>query len=123
MALTPKDWFNQIDLQANKALKNNWSRFSLEWGTWSAAMNRRIRKRIEGKDPEAPKLQLIFLYWVLWSQAIEFAYKKSNGEKINEDRFHAVVDGIEYIKQSIEADLWSQPDIQKTADLSGVVLL
>lgn len=103
---TPEDWMKTIHKEADNALKNRISRFSVEWGRWSAIMNSHIRKRIEDKDPETPKLKIVFLYWVLMSQCIEMAHKKSKDMNIDENRFSDTVTILEKIKNMITEGIW-----------------
>lgn len=106
MALMPKDWIKEIDKQADRALKNNWSRFSLEWGKWSLEMNRFLRSQIEADVPEAPKLKFVFSYWVQMSQCIEMAHKLKDGGRVDEETFKEKVEILERIKQAINDDTW-----------------
>lgn len=106
MALTPEDWLRHINREANRALKNGISRFDVEWGKWSAEMNRHLRMRIEEGDPETPRLKVVFYYWILISQAIEFAHKKKNGANTNDNRFNEVISMAENIKESINQGVW-----------------
>ncbi len=69
-------------------------------------MNRYIGSRIEAGDPETMRFKIVFYYWILMSQAIEFAYKRNKGMEINENRFHEVVSLLEHIKGSVEQGVW-----------------
>lgn len=101
MALAPADWVLHINREANSAVSNGVSRYSMEWGKWSSDMNRYIRGRIESPDdPDGPTFRVVFLYWVLMSQAIEFAYQHKLGCQVNEERFSSVVGMLEKIDDS-----------------------
>jgi hypothetical protein len=119
MALTPMDWIKTINCEAELAFKEKRSRYDVRWGIWSAAMNRSIKARIESGDPDSTKLKFVFLYWVLMSQAVEFVHKRSKGRKINETRFCEVVGILEYMKKSIDQNIW--PEFNPV-DLEAIVV-
>lgn len=62
------DWYTHAK---NKKL----SRFSLEWGEWSALMNRGIRQKIGNNHPDTLLLRYVFIYWINRSQLLELHYK------------------------------------------------
>lgn len=56
------------------------SRYSVEWGKWSRAMNLEIRKRIEAHDTDSLALKYIFQYWLNRSQLLEVYHKSKFGK-------------------------------------------
>ncbi len=73
----PIEYIDFIDKKYKEAKAKKLSRFSIEWGKWSRAMNLETKKRIEsGKDPDEIKLQYVFIYWTLRSRLLE-AHKVS----------------------------------------------
>ncbi len=73
---TPKEYLGMINEEYFKAKKKRLSRFSEEWGLWSVAMNRTLRKRTEGKkDIETMKFRYVFIYWTLVSELLELNHK------------------------------------------------
>jgi hypothetical protein len=113
MALAPEDWITHIDREANVALENRWSRFSVGWGKWSAAMNRHIRDRIAANDKQAFKYKVVFVYWILMSQAIEFAHKKSKGKKVDDTRFTEVVRQLEEVREDVKHNIWKDHTVDQ----------
>jgi len=75
MALRSIDYVEIIDEQYNTCKKRGLSRMSLEWGRFSAEMNREIRSRIESEDTESLSLRYVFTYWVTISQLLELNFK------------------------------------------------
>jgi hypothetical protein len=71
-------------------------------------------------DPETPQLKVVFYYWVLMSQAIEFAYKKKIGQPINENRFVEVVTMLEHIKESADQGVWPEMTLHEMEVALGV---
>ena len=73
---TPIEYLNLIDRKYLEAKRNKISRFSVEWGKWSAVMNRVIQARIKDKgDADKVKLGYVFIYWTIMSRLIELHYK------------------------------------------------
>ena len=120
MALRPEDWLNHINRESKRAFTNGWSRFNMEWGKWSSEMNRHLQMRIKEGDPETPRLKVVFYYWGLMSQAIEFAYKKKIGQPINENRFNEVVTMLEHIKESADQGVWPEVSLHEMEVALGV---
>ncbi len=73
---TPKEIVEHTDKQFNLVLSQGLGRTSIEWGVWSAAMNRVTRDKVKNKDPQSDKLELTFQYWQLMSQLLELHFKK-----------------------------------------------
>lgn len=73
---TPIEYLNLIDRKYLEAKRNKISRFSVEWGQWSASMNRIIQARIKDQgDADKVKLAYVFIYWTIMSRLIELHYK------------------------------------------------
>ena len=65
-----------IDSCYYKAKKGRYSRFAVEWGHWSRAMNIALKKRIESKDDEEHNyLHFVFNYWVIKSKLLDCYYE------------------------------------------------
>lgn len=76
MEMTPKQLVDEIDMMFDKAVENGWHRMSLDWSIWSADLNRGIRGRIEGGDPDSFLLRYVFIYWAVVSQLLDMQSKK-----------------------------------------------
>lgn len=73
---TPIQYLDLIDREYLEAKKNRISRFSVEWGQWSASMNRIIQVKIKDiSDADCIKFRYVFVYWMIMSQLIELHYK------------------------------------------------
>ncbi len=97
---TPIEYIELIDEQYKEAKAKKLSRFSVEWGKWSRAMNLETRKRIEsGKDPDEIKLQYVFIYWTLRSRLLELHKKSVFGS--GKAKRRVIVNEIEEIKEII----------------------
>ena len=70
-----RDYLELIDTKYAEAKKKRLSRFSLEWGKWSAEMNRETRPKCEAGDDQSIGYKYIFLYWTLMSQLLELHHK------------------------------------------------
>ena len=63
---TAIEYLNLIDRKYLEARKSKISRFSVEWGQWSAAMNRVIQIRIKDiGDADRVRLGYVFIYWTM----------------------------------------------------------
>ena len=72
---TPEDFINQIDEKFEEAREKRMSRLNLEWGKWSADMNRELREFTEDdNNPGQVIYQYVFIYWVLTSQILELYF-------------------------------------------------
>jgi hypothetical protein len=71
MEMTPKQLVEEIDAMFDRASENGWNRMSLDWSIWSAELNRGIRARIEGGDPDSFVLRYVFIYWAVVSQLLD----------------------------------------------------
>lgn len=60
-----------IDKKYMEARLNKVSRFDLNWGIWSAVMNRWIRMQIEQNCENSLALKYVTLYWSVRSQLLE----------------------------------------------------
>lgn len=98
MALSPKQVADLIVIEGGKALAEGRGRFSIEWGKFSVDLNRYIREKVKEEGPVAGKFKRVFLYWTLWSEAIECAHKKKRGRRINNQHFESVVQQLEEMK-------------------------
>lgn len=65
-----KEYIELIDRKYFEAKKNRISRFSVEWGKWSRAMNLELRTL---------SLRHVFLYWINRSQLLDLYYKSKIG--------------------------------------------
>ena len=74
--LTAEQFLELIDEFYSHAKENAVSRFDVQWGKWSAKMNREINLRKKNGDPEADKLTHVTIYWVLKSQMLELCCRK-----------------------------------------------
>ena len=75
---TPKSsrvYLDEIDAVFLRLKRDRMSRFSVEWGQFSRAINLEIRKRIESKDSESARLRSVFVYWSIKSQILELNFK------------------------------------------------
>jgi hypothetical protein len=70
------EYVEVIDGWYNYSKEHGLSRFSIEWGEWSAKMNREIREKIKKEHVETVLLRYIFTYWVNRSQLLELHFKK-----------------------------------------------
>lgn len=71
-SLKAVDLIKVIDSCYYKAKKGRYSRFAVEWGHWSRAMNIALKKRIENKDDEEYNyLRYVFNYWIIKSKLLE----------------------------------------------------
>jgi hypothetical protein len=65
--INPDEYRRVIDKRFEEALEKGISRMDVEWGKWSAEMNRKLKIRIQ----QAGELQILykytFIYWVLMS--------------------------------------------------------
>lgn len=71
-------WLPEIGVCYDEALKIKRSRFSVEWGKWSAHMNRQSRElqsKAENKT-EVLILTLLYIYWIEKSSLLELKIKK-----------------------------------------------
>ena len=74
----PKELVKIIDNNFYEAKRNKYSRFSVEWGTWSRQMNLACRERIESEDisgKEKELLKYVFIYWVSMSNVLELSVR------------------------------------------------
>jgi len=74
--LTAIQFLELIDEFYSHAKENSVSRFDVQWGKWSAKMNREINLRKKAGDPESDKLTHVTIYWVLKSQMLELYCRK-----------------------------------------------
>jgi len=73
------DYIEQIDAKFLEGKKAKWSRFGVEWGTWSRKMNLEIRAKLEAGDhPQPLLLKMILPYWLLKSQLLELYHKSKH---------------------------------------------
>ncbi|RLD54676.1 MAG: hypothetical protein DRI97_11080 [Bacteroidetes bacterium] len=80
ITLSPTDYINIIDNQFHMHKKLKTSRLSVEWGSWSRAMNLETRAIIENpeSDPQTVTLlKYVFSYWILRSQLLDLHHKSS----------------------------------------------
>lgn len=75
----PIDYTNEIDGNFLRCKAKRLSRLSVEWGKFSADMNKEIRERIENNDPDSLMLKYVFIYWVVRSQHLQLLYEKRGG--------------------------------------------
>lgn len=76
------DYVDLIDGWYSYAKRQKYSRMSVEWGQWSAQMNRGIRQKLKEEHRESVLLRYVFTYWINRSQLLELHYKtKFKGSK------------------------------------------
>ncbi len=75
-------YIDEIDNAYLKCRVKKWSRYSMEWSSFSVPMNKEIRQKIKERVPEEPLLQMILPYWFNRSEMLElyftgkYKYKK-----------------------------------------------
>jgi len=74
----PEEFREAIDKKFREARAKRLSRMDMEWGMWSADMNRQLRVYTEKKDPKQILYKYIFVYWTLMSQLLELNYHYKN---------------------------------------------
>ena len=68
------DYLALIEEQTKRAIEKKLSRFSLEWGLWSAKMNRELRGQ------SGILYRYLFVYWVVCSQVLELKLRRFFGQ-------------------------------------------
>jgi len=67
----PEEFRKAIDKKFKEAKAKGLSRMDMEWGMWSAKMNRELRVYTEKESPEQILYKYVFVYWTLMSQLLE----------------------------------------------------
>ncbi len=110
MELTPLHCIKRTNLMVQRALKNDWSRYSANWSLWSSEMNRKIKAHVEEHPTELLTYAHVFTYWQLSSEAIELARMVKSGKFVNNRRFNSILDLMEKIKKAVETGNYGELD-------------